>query len=207
MRAIARRTVVLAAALLTLAACNKGAGGTDMTQDRSLGKADAPVTVLEYASPTCPHCAAWNADVFPAFKTKYVDSGQVKYVLREAPIHGAVDAAAFLLARCVTSDKYFAVIDAVMRSQQEMFETRNPMAVLTRIGQSSGLSEQQVKDCIGDDAKTKAMAERVDREMKEFDVQSTPTFVVNGKKMETEHPPSMEELSAVIDPLLSAKKK
>jgi protein-disulfide isomerase len=206
MRAIARRTVVLAAAMLALAACNKGGGAADISQDRSLGKADAPVTLIEYASPTCPHCAAFNKDTMPAFKSKYVDTGKVHYVFREAMIHGPVDAAAFLLARCVPQDKYFTVIDAVMRSQQEMAETGDVRGVLMRIGQSSGLNEQQVNACLTDEAKIKAMQERYEKQMKEFDVQGTPTFILNGKKV-ADHAMTIDELSAAIDPLLAQKKK
>jgi protein-disulfide isomerase len=208
MRAIARRTVVLAAAMLALAACNKGGSGgsTDISQDMSLGKADAPVTVIEYASPTCPHCAAFNAETFPAFKAKYVDTGKAKYVLREALIHGEPDAAGYLLARCVPADKYFIVVDQLMRSQKEFFETGDVRAWTMRVGQGAGLSEKQIQDCLGDEKKIQAMSERYQKEMKEYDVQGTPTFIINGKKV-ADHAMTIDELSAAIDPLLAQPKK
>ena len=106
---------VLAATAGAQAAPHKAAKPNDSTAaDMSLGSPTAPVTVMEYASPSCPHCAHFNEAIFPAFKAKYVDTGKVRYVLREAPIHPDLDAAAFLLARCAGPAGYFKVIDGVM---------------------------------------------------------------------------------------------
>src|ERR1700761_2807887 len=121
MRIIAR-TAVVAAAALALVACKGGNhAAANFDQDMTMGPAKAPVTVIEYASVTCPHCAAFNADVFPSFKAKYIDTGKVHYVFRETPIHGAIDVTGFLLARCAGPDKYFKVIDAIMRDQEHVF--------------------------------------------------------------------------------------
>ena len=93
-------------------------------QDRWIGKANAPVTVFEYASVTCPHCGRWNAEVWPAFKAKYVDTGKVRFVLRELPTEPAVVATGgFMLARCAPPAKYFDVIDALLAGQQAVFES------------------------------------------------------------------------------------
>ncbi|NEX93487.1 DsbA family protein [Caulobacter sp. 17J65-9] len=207
MRAIARRTLILAAtavAALSLAACGDkgGAKGAGAPDDMTLGKADAPVTVMEYASPTCPHCANWNAEVFPAFKAKYVDTGKVHYVFREAPIHGAVDAATFLLARCAGKDKYFEVVDAMMRNLPQLSEGEDPRAVLLRVAQSAGMDEAKFNACVGDEEALKQLNARMEKEMKEFDVDSTPTFIINGKKADFMGPPTMEQLDAAIQPLL-----
>ena len=204
---IARRTIItglVGAAALALAACKPGGGGaTDLSQDMSLGSADATVTVIEYASPTCPHCADWNHEVFPHFKKKYVDTGKVRYVLREAMIHGPPDAAVFMLARCAGKDRYFSVIDAAMRSLPEL--NADPTGVrgwVMRIGQSMGMSDADIDKCITDRKALEALNTRYEREMKEFDVRFTPTFVINGKKLDTQAPPTLAELSAIIDPLL-----
>ena len=208
---IARRTLIAAAgvAALTLAACNggKGGAGTDISQDMSIGSADAPVTVIEYASPTCPHCATWNEEVFPEFKKKYVDTGKARYVLREAMIHGAPDAAIFMLARCAGDERYFRVVDGAMRSLPELQATGDVRSWVFRIGQSMGMNDKQIDACITDEKKLQALQTRYDKQMEEFKVTSTPTFIVNGKKMEQPAPPTLAELSAVIDPLLAGKKK
>src|SRR6201998_4847040 len=121
--ATTRRVAVLALAALSLAACSgggsKSAVGTD--QDMTLGDPKAPVQVIEYASVTCPHCARYNSEDFPALKKQYIDTGKVYYVFREALIHPQFDSAAYLLAGCVPKDKFFHVVDAVMRGQSEYF--------------------------------------------------------------------------------------
>lgn len=211
MRAIARRTIVVAAiaAAAALAAC-QNKGGTDISKDKTLGKADAPVTVLEYASVTCPHCALWNQEVFPAFKAKYVDTGKVHYVLRETLIHGPLDAAGFLLADCAGkkgTDSYFKVVDAIMRGQsyyapETGFDEGKYRETLINIAQQVGMSQNDFNACESDQNALKALNDRTTAEAAQFNVDSTPTFVINNKKMNVEHPPSMEELSAAIDPLL-----
>lgn len=190
----ARRLVPAFAAVLALAA--KAAGARAADEDMALGSPKAPVTVIEYASPTCPHCARFEADVFPAFKKKYVDTGEVRYVLREAPIHPDLDAAAFLLARCAGPAGYFNVIDGVMKGQDEYYsafltESANAdqeiadayRSVLRRVGKSAGLDDQRISACLTDQASIKAMQTRVDREMAQYHVDSTPTFVINGVKL------------------------
>ena len=202
MRAVTRRFLPILAAAGLLAACGQaGGGGAQVAgDDMFLGKADAPVTVIEYASVTCSHCATFNADVFPAFKAKYIDSGQVKYVFREfltPPTNLAM--AGFLMARCAGPEKYFGVIDALFHSQGEMFQTE-PRAVLFRIGNSAGLTDAQITTCFSDEAQITALQGRVDKAIKEQNIAATPTFIVNGKTLEGEK--TMAEFDAVIQPLL-----
>ena len=109
------------AAALTLAACQKTAATAVTAQDMAMGSPTAKVTMIEYASVSCPHCAKWNNEVFPAFKAKYVDTGKVRYIAREALTGDpAIAAAGFLTARCAGKDKYFQVVDAIYRGQEEM---------------------------------------------------------------------------------------
>ena len=215
-RTLTIRGAAVALALIALlpAACNKAGGGggaggaADISQDMTLSKAEAPVTVVEYASASCAHCARWNAEVFPNFKAKYVDTGKVHYVMREVNIHGAADVAGYLLARCVEPSKYFHVIDAIMRAQPALgMQLENAQQVYQDIGRSSGLTDQQFQTCLSDPKRIEALNARMEKEQAEFDVRSTPTFVINGKKMDVDHPPSLEELSAVIDPQLTGAKK
>lgn len=201
MRAVARR-LVLAAAVSLLAACGQGGGGSAVSSDdNAMGPANAKVTVVEYASVTCPHCARFNEEVFPAFKAKYVDTGQVRYVFREfltPPV--PVAAAGFLIARCAGKDKYFSVVDALFHSQNEMYQSGDPRAVLFRIGQSAGLTDQQITACISDDKGLAALQKRVDAATNDAKINATPTFVINGKKLEGEQ--TMAQLDAAIQPLL-----
>lgn len=201
---LARRTFLAAAAVMALAGCSqgKGAGGAD--GDVVLGKANAPVTVIEYASPSCPACAAFNEEIYPEFKKKYVDTGQVRYVFREAPIHGAVDVAAFLMARCVGSDeKYIAVLDQLFRSQRDLASI-SQRDWLLNVGRSAGLTEDQFQKCVTDETQLKALNARWEKNGRADDITQTPTIIIDGKKVGGGGVPSIEQLDAAI---AAAKKK
>jgi protein-disulfide isomerase len=187
-----------ATAAFALAGCDRSeAAAGAMT----LGKADAPVTVVEYASPTCSHCATWNETVFPAFKKKYIDTGQVKYELREFLTPPApVAAAAWLTARCAGPDKYFGVVDGIFRAQPEMFRTQDWRGTLLRVAQTAGMTEQQFNACVSDKAQLEALQSRVQAGI-DAGVESTPTFLVNGKKLEG------EQSLAALDAAIAAAKK
>jgi len=152
----------------------------------SLGPADAKVQVVEYASASCSHCARFNNTVFPAFKAKYIDTGKVHYTLREflTPPE-EVAAAGFLVARCAGKDKYFTVLDAIFKNQEEMFQTGDFRGVLLRIAQSAGMTEDQFNKCVSDPEALKALNARVQRAINTEKISGTPTFVVNGKQVAT----------------------
>ena len=184
MRAIAALLICLG---LGLAACKPAGGGANgaMPDDMSLGSPTAKVTVLEFASLGCPICAKWNNDMFPAFKAKYIDTGKVHYVLKEFSTGDApVAAAGFLLARCAGKDKYFQVVDAVFRQEAELLESdRNAEKRdrLVKIAQSAGIPESQFDACTSNDDALKAFNDRVDAAAKKYNVNETPTFLINGK--------------------------
>ena len=208
MAVIDRRLILAALAVLALAACNKGDGGV-AADEMSLGDPNAKVTVIEYASVACPICANFNATVFPEFKKKYIDTGKVRYVAREALTgNPSLAVAGFLLARCAGKDKYFQVTDAVYRAQDQIYEPGSenirPAAghdVLLHIAQSVGMSEDQFSKCINDEKAITAMQERVDRLSKQYNVTATPTFVVNGKMLNA-GAVTLAELDSAIQPLL-----
>ena len=198
MRLFDRRLVLALGLALSLTACNKGGATAASSDDMTLGNPDAKVTVVEYASASCSHCAKWNEEVFPAFKAKYVDTGRVHYVFREfltSPIELA--SAAFLMARCAGKDKYFNVVDAVFRAQPVMYQTGDYRGELLRIAKSSGMSEAEFTQCIRDDEALKALNDRVEKAVNEDKVTGTPTFIVNGKKV-GDGEMSMEQLDAAI---------
>jgi protein-disulfide isomerase len=186
MRPLTRRlltAVALTASLgVALAGCDKKESVS--ADDMSLGNANAKVTVVEYASASCIHCGRWNNEVFPAFKTKYIDTGRVHYVYREfltEPVQ--VASASFLMARCAGKDKYFSVLDSVYHSQEEMFTTGDYRGVLLRIAQSAGMDEAQFNACVTNEDSLKALNARVEKYQKEANITGTPTFMVNGKKV------------------------
>ena len=198
MRLFDRRLVLALGLALSLTACNKGGATAASSDDMTLGNPDAKVTVVEYASASCSHCAKWNEEVFPAFKAKYVDTGRVHYVFREfltPPIELA--SAAFLMARCAGKDKYFNVVDAVFRAQPVMYQTGDYRGELLRIANSAGLSEAEFTQCIRDDEALKALNDRVEKAVKDDKITGTPTFVVNGKKV-GDGEMSMEQLDKAI---------
>lgn len=197
-----RRLVLVAAALasFSLAACNKAPAPSAMADDMSLGNKDAKITVVEYASVGCPVCAAWQKEVYPAFKAKYIDTGKVRYVFREMLVGGGsevtVASAGFLLARCAGKDQYFPVVDAVFASQPGVFNT--PRETLLEIAKSSGLTEDQFTQCVTDEAQIKALNARVERNARENDVSATPTFEINGRQMQPGYH-SLAEIDAAIE--------
>ncbi|MCR5873275.1 DsbA family protein [Phenylobacterium sp. J426] len=201
MSILSRRLLLIAAAgaSLALAGCSKGgAGSAASAEDMTLGDPNAKVKVVEYASVTCSHCAAFNETTFPAFKTKYIDTGKVHYTFKEflTPPE-QVAAAGFLVARCAGKDKYFTVIDALFRGQQEMFQSGDMRGGLLRVAQSAGMTEEQFNACVADEAALTALNSRVEKAIRQDGIQATPTFVINGKKVK-EGDITMAELDAAI---------
>ncbi|WP_309088045.1 DsbA family protein [Phenylobacterium sp.] len=201
MSILSRRLLLVAAAgaSLALAGCSNGGGGAAASaEDMTLGDPNAKVKVVEYASVTCSHCAAFNETTFPAFKAKYIDTGKVHYTFKEfltAPEQ--VAAAGFLIARCAGKDKYFTVIDALFRSQQEMFQSGDMRGGLLRVAQSAGMTEQQFNACVQDEKALTALNTRVEKAIRQDGISATPTFVVNGKKIK-EGDITLPELDAAI---------
>jgi protein-disulfide isomerase len=202
MSILSRRLLMVAAAAgaaLTLASCNKaGGGGAASAEAMTMGKADAPVHIEEYASTTCSHCGVFATTVFPAFKAKYIDTGKVKWTYHEflTPPE-AVAAAGVLVARCAGKDKYFSVIDALFHSQEEMYRTGDARGTLLKVAQSAGMTEAQFNACVSDEKAATALSARVEKAMKEANISSTPTFFFNGKKVK-EGEMTMEELDAAV---------
>jgi protein-disulfide isomerase len=175
--------VILALCLsLVLAACQKTGSDAVSAGDMAMGNPAAKVTMIEYASVSCPHCARFNMDVFPAFKAKYIDTGQVRYVAREALTGDpAIAAAGFLTARCAGKDKYFQVVDAIYHSQAPMETGGDPHAILLQIARSAGLTDAQFEACIRDPKAIADLNARWNRYINDDKINATPTFVINGK--------------------------
>jgi protein-disulfide isomerase len=185
---------------LAVAACTPKAGqGGKLPDDMDMGNAQAKVTVVEYASVGCPVCGKWYREVWPSFKAKYVDTNKVHYVFKEMLVGGGpevqVAASGFLIARCAGKDKYFAVTDAIFKNQEQAFNA--PRETLEDIAKSVGMTEDGFNKCITDEAAIKALNDRVERHNRDDHVNSTPTFVINGKAMEPGFH-TLDEISAAI---------
>jgi protein-disulfide isomerase len=153
--------------------------------DMALGSPKAKVQVVEYASLSCTHCAHWNNEVFPVFKTRFIDTGKVRYVFREFLTEPAQFAAAgYLLARRVGPAKYFQVIDTVFHQQAAIFESQDLWGGLLKIGQGFGLTEAQFTAALQDKAGLDAVNARVEKATERDKIQFTPTFFVNGQRYE-----------------------
>jgi protein-disulfide isomerase len=194
-----RHIFAVAAVVMMLAGCSQaGAKGGAAEGDMTLGDMKAKVQLVEYASASCVHCAKFNNEVFPAFKAKYIDTGKVGYTMREFLTPPAeVAAAGFLISRCAGKDKYFTVLDSVYKNQMEMFETGDFRGVLLRIAQSAGMTEPQFNACVSDEKALTALQARVDRAVKQDKINSTPTFIINGKKI-AEGEVTMAQLDAAV---------
>jgi protein-disulfide isomerase len=202
---VSRPLAIVAASVLALAACSKSGStvGAAGDQDMSLGNPTAKVTVAEYASASCPHCAEFNNTVFQDFKKKYVDTGRVHYVFHEfltPPVQFA--AAGFLTARCAGKDKYFDVLDAIYRQQADIYKSNDLRGGLLKIALSTGMSEKQFTDCIGDEKALAALNARVESAAQKDGIQATPTFIINGNKLEGE-----QTLAKLDEAITAAEKK
>ena len=170
--------------------------------ERVLGRADAPVTVIEYASFTCPHCAEWAHAVLPAFKTRWIDTGQVRLVYRDLPTPpGEASILAAKLSRCAAPDKAFDVIHLLFAQQGAARTMRWPAGWFLNAVEVSGRSGQEIADCIEDPA-TVAAFEADLAAAEAAGVTGTPTFFVNGARVEN---PTLQGLAAAIDPLLAGR--
>jgi protein-disulfide isomerase len=195
MRPIAM-TILAGLAAVSLAGCGKSFPSKADPADMSLGNPNAPVKLIEYGSVACPHCAIFNNTVFPAFKAKYIDTGQVYYTLREA-LTGeppALAVAGFLTARCAGKDKYFAAVDAIFRDQPNIQD--NMRSGLLRVAQSAGLTEDQFVKCISDDAAIQALNTRANRMLADG-INGTPAFIMNGKIL-AQSEMSLADLDAAV---------
>ena len=150
--------------------------------DNVVGNPDAPITIIEYSSMTCPHCAAFHKEVLPELKTKYIDAGKVKYILREFPLDN-VAVTASMLARCVEPAKYLDFVDLLYTRQEAWAFKDEPLPELQKFAKQIGFTEDRFNQCIADPKALEHINWVRDRGSKDFKVRSTPSFFVNGKRI------------------------
>ncbi|RTL55450.1 MAG: DsbA family protein [Bradyrhizobiaceae bacterium] len=216
---VTRRTFSTAVALAAAAAALGVSPWTFLTQahaqspeaiakpstlgDMALGSKDAPVTIVEYASMTCPHCAAFTRDVFPKLKEAYIDTGKVRFIFREFPLDQAALAAS-AAARCIAKDdvnKYYALVDIFFKQQADL--ATDPFATIVRVAKQAGLSEQMIKSCIQEDPKVqRGILDDRQYANDTLKVNSTPSFFINGTLVKGET--SFDSFEKIIKPLLKS---
>jgi protein-disulfide isomerase len=207
-----RRRVIAALAMaagLSLAGAGSSAAAETVPMDQLMapqplpdivqGKADAPVTIIEYASMTCTHCQAFHAETWPALKTKYVDSGKAKFILREFPLD-PLAAAAFMLARCAGPEKRNAIVDLLFDKQKDWAFVDKPLEALAATVKQAGISQSDFESCLKNQQLYEQVNQTRDNAAKNFHVDATPTFFINGKKLSGELP--IAEFDKAIEPLL-----
>lgn len=165
--------------------------------DQVKGSEDAPVTIVEYASLTCGHCASFHTDTFPALNEKYIETGKVRFILREFPLDPRAEAG-FMLARCADS-KYYPMVDVLFKQINSWAVVEDARSAMLNIAKLAGFSQESFEACLTDQ-KLLDEVRAVRAKGSDFGVTATPTFFINGKKYAGAM--SIDQISAVIDPLL-----
>lgn len=167
--------------------------------DLSYGPADAKVTIVEYASLTCPHCATFHNKVFPEIKKKYIDTGKVRFVFRDFPFD-QLAAAGSMLARCAGSGKELDML-GVLFEKQDAWAVRNPVPKLFEIARQAGFTQAKFDACLQDQAMLDKISAVRNRAAERFNVDSTPTFFINGKRLDGRSD-SIATFDKALEPLL-----
>jgi protein-disulfide isomerase len=211
-----RATILLLFAVwVALGGCGGGAGPTDAPADkalnvpspeelmqagplgeRALGNPNAPVTVIEYASLTCPHCAHFQREVFPRVKKELIDTGKIRFIVREFPI-GHTSGAAAIINRCATEDKYFSLFNAFLLRQPEWVSQAVRPDAIYSVAKSSGMTREAFDKCLTNQTIIDGLTE-VKQRGRKFGVIGTPTFFANGRKAQGTI--TFEEFKAMLGP-------
>lgn len=209
-----RRAIALAAAVGASVAAGLAGAQTETEtttavtpaelKDFSIGVADAKVTVVEYASFTCPHCARFHTEVYPQIKANYIDTGKIRFELREV-YFDRFGLWAAIVARCGGDMRYFGIADMIMSQQQKWVgDGSDATAIignLRKIGLSAGLDNAALDQCLNDEATAKALVERFEKNMAADGVEGTPTFFINGTKHQNM---AYEDFAKLLDEALAA---
>lgn len=174
--------------------------------ERVLGKADAPVTIEEYASLTCPHCADFYTQVLPEIEKRYVDTGKVKLIFRDFPLDGTgLKAAA--LARCMPKEQYYPFVSTLYKNLMAWAMSSNPEETLTQYAKLGGLPADRAKACLSDNAMFDAIVAIRNNATESYGIDATPVFILNGGAEKINGAKSIDEFSAAIERVLAGKKK
>lgn len=191
------------AILLTVAAVTPAAAiDTEAAlKERATGDPAAPVTMIEYASLTCPHCATFHNDTYAAFKARYIDTGKVRLIYRDFPLDGVALRAA-MMARCTIDQRYFGLVQVLYKSQNNWARAKDPVAELAKIGRLAGIDQATFNACMASEDLINGILE-IRQSAAATGVRSTPTFVIGGKVYPGNR--LIEEFAEIIEPLLKDK--
>ncbi len=167
-------------------------------QDRILGRPDAPITIVEYASLTCPHCAHFDKDVLPKVKQKWIDSGKAKLILRDFPLDEPAMRAA-MVARCAPPERFYPLVDTFFADQEKWVTAKDYRAALERLAKLGGVGDKEFKTCISDKKLEDQVAQSRLTAAQDLGVDATPTFFINGTKYNGE--PSFEAFDQLLSGL------
>ncbi len=184
-----------------------GPGFTLTADDHTLGSPKAKVTIIEYAAPTCPHCAHFNETTFPLLKQNYIDTGKVYYVFRVFPLHPS-DGAAEAMAECLPKDRYFEFIDLLFRNQPKWdweYRVTDIHGGLVQMGRIAGMSPDQVDKCIGNQAVIDRVNKVAQDAQTRYGISSTPSFVINGALYTGVDVGAWPDMQKKLDGLLAQK--
>jgi protein-disulfide isomerase len=165
-------------------------------EDKILGSSDAPVTIIEYASLTCPHCAAFHRETLPKLKSDWIETGKVRLVYRDFPLDGAALAAA-VVAHCAPPDRYFPMIGLLFERQDEWAVEDQWRERLTQLAGVAGMDKASVDACLADEARKNGVVETAEKAQATYGISSTPSFIVNGRKLSGALP--IERFAEVIE--------
>lgn len=210
---ISRRDTLVLAAAASVAGMTGMARAADIVIDplklmapagnvpeHALGAKDAKVVVIEYASPTCPHCAKFALTVFPDLKTKYMDTNKIEFILRPF-VRNVLDAVVFMLAEAAGPDKYFDVLDAYFKTQDQWVVSNKPKDAIEAIAKQLGFTTETFNTALTNQTLFDGMEKMRDQATNDFKVEGTPTFFINGKQAVGEQ--TLDQMSAAIDALLA----
>ena len=164
--------------------------------DRVLGQLDASVTIIEYASMTCPHCAEFHAGAFQTLKKEYIETGKVKFIYRDYPLDRLALAAA-MMARCAPKERYYPILDIIFKTQSNWAKQADPTAALSQIGLLSGISKKTYNSCLNNKNIYEGVMKIRNEGGEKFNIQSTPTILINGKKIKG--PITSDKLRLTVD--------
>lgn len=170
------RLLALVAALFTAGT----AGAQEYPIDKVMGKPDAPITIIEYASLTCPHCARFATTTMPKIKAEWIDTGKAKLIYRDLPTEpAAVSVGASMIAHCAPN--YFGVLSLLFEQQEQWMRSSSPLAAIKKLVRLAGMTEDKVDACLKDQGLANAIQARAQDGGSKYGISSTPSFVVNGK--------------------------
>lgn len=178
------------------------ASAEEAVAEKVMGRDDAPVTMIEYSSLGCPHCARFHHETLPRIKETYIDTGKVRLVFRDFPL-GSVALAAAMVARCAVPQSYFGFVEVLFRTQPQWSQSSNPRTALMRVARMGGMSEKDFDTCLQNQRLLNSIQAVADTARQKYEINSTPSFIINGTKFSGAQP--FANFQKVIDAALKKK--